>query len=318
MFHTWNVKQFRPSGLQPYDYTRENYTDLLWVAEGTTSYFDDLLLVRSGIESADWYLDLLTNAITAQRRRPGSFAQSLAESSFDAWIKFSHAAPHHVNSTVSFYEAGALASLLLDLEMRRRTGNRVWLDHVMREMYRRFPRSGPGYTVDDLRHVIEGLSQTTFKDFFDRYIFATEALPFETAFPAVGLVLKEVTDAAGYAGLSMAERSGKTEVHSVLSDGPAFGAGVNAGDEIVAVDDRHLSALECEAYLARRREDDVIRLVVLRRGRLRRFDVKLSRGRTRFIVERSPEATEAQRKAYESWLEQPWPCVPAREDFTSG
>src|ERR1041385_2667007 len=146
-FHTWNVKQFRPAGMHPYDYMRENYTDLLWVAEGTTSYYADLTNARVGLKEPNEYLGNLSDAIHAMRNRPGTRVQSLAESSFDAWIKFSRSMPDDANFTVSFYDLGALASLHMDMELRRRTRNRVSLDDLMREMYRRFPLSGNGYTT---------------------------------------------------------------------------------------------------------------------------------------------------------------------------
>jgi predicted metalloprotease with PDZ domain len=306
IFHTWNVKQFRPSGIRFYDYTKENYTDLLWVAEGATSYYDDLILVRSGIESPDWYLTLLGNAITAQRKRPGSRVQSLVESSFDAWIRFNHPTPDDVNSTVSFYETGALASLLLDMELRQRTSNRISLDNVMREMYLRFPRTGPGYTLDDLRLVFDRLSATSFQDFFNRYIGGTETFPFERLLRTVGIEVRELSNSKAYAGINLSDRGGTLEVVSVPSDGPAYGAGVNAGDQIVAVDGRQLSATEFDENLSRLGDGRVVHLQILRRGRMRSIDVTLSRGSAAVQLTRSASATEVQRNAYESWLKQSW------------
>src|SRR5206468_1451681 len=169
-FHTWNVKQFRPAGIHPYDYMRENYTDLLWVAEGSTTYYADLTNVRVGINKADDYLRTLSDAIHTLRNRPGARVQSLAESSFDAWIKFSRSIPDDANFTVSFYDVGALASLLMDMELRSRTKNRVSLDDGMREMYRRFPLSGNGYTTADLIALLETMSESQWSDFFARYI----------------------------------------------------------------------------------------------------------------------------------------------------
>jgi len=188
-FHTWNVKQFRPAGIHPYDYMRENYTDLLWIVEGTTSYYGDLTNVRAGIRKPDDYLRTLSDAIHTMRNRPGARMQSLAESSFDAWIKFSRSTPDDANFTISFYDGGALASLLMDMELRRRTRNKVSLDDVMREMYRRFPLSGNGYTTADIIALLETISESQWHDFFARYINGTDPYPFESALQVVGLEL---------------------------------------------------------------------------------------------------------------------------------
>jgi predicted metalloprotease with PDZ domain len=139
MFHTWNVKRLRPAGLTPYDYQQENYTDLLWVAEGTTSYYDDVTLVRAGLIEPDRYLAIMSRTISNERRRPGGRVQSLADSSYDAWIKYNRSTPHDINATVSFYSKGALVSLMLDMEIRRFTDNRASFDDVLRTLYRRFP-----------------------------------------------------------------------------------------------------------------------------------------------------------------------------------
>ncbi|MCL4199042.1 MAG: PDZ domain-containing protein [Phycisphaerales bacterium] len=188
-FHTWNVKQLRPAGIHPYDYEQENYTRLLWVAEGTTSYYDDLTLVRTGRVKPKKYLEDLGSAIDSLRRRPGRLVQSVEESSFDAWIKFSRSTPDDVNSTISFYTSGAQASLAFDLAIRTHTGNAASLDDVMRTMYERFPLSGPGYTPADLLAVINEISGADFTGFFERHIRGTEDFPFESLVSVCGLEL---------------------------------------------------------------------------------------------------------------------------------
>jgi len=150
MYHTWNVKRLRPAGLTPYDYARENYTDLLWVVEGTTSYYDDLTLARAGLMTPKAYLARVGRTIAAYETRPGAAVQSVSASSFDAWIKFNHRSPDDVNSEVSFYSKGALVSLYLDLLVREATGNASSLDEVMRRMYQRFPLETGGYDEADL------------------------------------------------------------------------------------------------------------------------------------------------------------------------
>ena len=311
-FHTWNVKQFRPAGIHPYDYVRENYTDLLWVVEGTTSYYAPLTNVRVGITETDHYLGALSDAIHAMRNRPGARVQSLAEASFDAWIKFSRSIPSDANFTISFYDVGALASLLMDLELRSRTRNRISLDDVMREMYRRFPLSGNGYTTADLIALLDTISESQWNDFFTRYISGTDEYPFESALKVVGLELSiqperkdNPTGPRPYAGLDVGDRIGGAIVRSVLSDGPAYAAGVVAGDEIVALEGRRVSASQFDEWIGRLHPGDAVTLHIIRRDELRTVSFKLAGKQTgRFTISRMKNPTDSQKAAYQSWLHQ--------------
>lgn len=317
-FHTWNVKQLRPAGIQPYDYQRENYTPLLWVAEGTTSYYDELLLVRVGLLKPDAYLDRLGKQITSLRTRPGARVQSLADSSFDAWIKFNRRHADSINSTVSFYAKGSLASLLLDLELRARTEGVHTLDSILRTMYQQFPLDDGGFTTEDLRAELESVAGD-FGDFFTHYINGTAVLPFEDHFATVGLELEfeandddlpegaPIPDRADL-GLELSRADGRATVRAVLSDGPAYTAGVIAGDEIVALDGRRLGA-DLRTVLEHRRPGEVVELHVFRRDALRVIPVTLAgRPDGKFVVRRVSEASDAQRAAYEDWCGQSWPA----------
>ena len=321
-FHTWNVKQFRPAGIHPYDYLRENYTDLLWVAEGTTSYYADLTNVRVGLKEPNEYLENLSDAIHAMRNRPGTRVQSLAESSFDAWIKFSRSMPDDANFTVSFYDVGALASLHMDMELRRRTKNSVSLDDLMREMYRRFPLSGNGYTTADMIALLETISESQWSDFFARYISGNDPYPFESALNIVGLELsmqpERKTDPivqSPYAGLNLTDRTGGAVVRSVSSEGPAYAAGVVAGDEIVAVNGRRVSALQFDEWIGLLQPGDAVTLHVIRRDELRTVSFKLAgKPNGKWKLSRVKDPTPLQKAAYQSWLHQEWPNTRSEEN----
>jgi predicted metalloprotease with PDZ domain len=336
-FHTYNVKQFRPADLHPYDYQRENYTRLLWVVEGTTSYYDDLVLVRCGLLEPRRYLERLGESIAALRDRPGAAVQSLEESSFDAWIKHNRPSPDAVNATVSFYDKGALVSLALDAEIRRHSQGAASLDEVMRQLYRRFPAGGPGYTTEALLQVIEGVARANFAPFFERFVAGTGPLPFEEALATFGLELRAepVKDAepgagpppageaaaaaappatspqaAPYVGLDLHDEGGRALVRAVRSDGPAHGAGVIAGDEIVALDGRRVRAGEWDELLRLHQPGRTVRLHLFRHDGLRAVDVTLAgRPRVNLRVRRVADPSAAQRRAYESWLGQPWPAA---------
>ena len=318
MFHTWNVKQLRPAGINPYDYAKENYTKLLWVSEGTTSYYDDITLARIGAITPEDYLDTMSGTIDTLRNRPGAAIQSLEESSFDAWVKYNRPTPDSVNSTVSFYNGGAMASLLLDAEIRNRTANRSSLDTVMRRLYERFPLSGTGFTPEDMIAAFDQISNSSFDPFFASYIRGTEPYPLEASVGVFGLELvfepesdEEADNAVpekAYAGLSVSDREGSLVVQSVLSDGPAYSAGVLYDDEIVAVNGKKLSAVQFGEEIGKLEPDDSMTLHLFRYGRLRTIEFSLGgKPDGRWKLRRIENPTEAQQEAYESWLGQSWP-----------
>lgn len=339
-FHTWNVKQFRPAGLSPYDYQHENYTDLLWVAEGTTSYYDDLCLVRAGIMKPDDYLRMLSGWIDGYRSRPGSGVQSLAESSFDAWIKFNKATPDSVNSTVSFYDKGAQVSLLLDMEIRAKTQGQSSLDDLMRDLYHRFPRSGPGYTSKDVQRAAERLTLASFDGFFAEYVQGVKPLDFEAALATAGLEVvrdpgrgsdrddkpgddkkddDEHASAASkeraYIGLTLEAKDGLASVATVLADGPAYKAGVIAGDLVVAINGQRLRAADLDTLLKRIKPGDTVRLSLFRYDILREIEFKAEgRPDARWTVRRVKSPTDEQKAMYESWLGQKWPALGRRSE----
>lgn len=323
-FHTWNVKQLRPAGLLPYDYERENYTKLLWVAEGTTSYYDDLTLVRTGVYSADRYIDILGGAINGLQGRPGRLVQSLEESSFDAWIKFNRSTPDDANSQISFYSKGALVSLLLDMELRGATNNEVPLDTVMKAMYQRFPLSGSGFTPEDLVAVIEELSGTDFDPFFAAYVRGTAELDYAKALAVVGLEphfransrrnrnnegdsesKENVIPQRPTLGVSL---SGTT-VRGVASDGPAYAAGIMPGDEFIALNGKRISSSgSINDLIADLKPGDEVNLLFFRRDDLREMTLALgAEPDGRWIVRRLNEPTVEQKTAYYTWIGHPWP-----------
>jgi len=294
MFHVWNVKRLRPAALAAASLSAETYTDLLWFCEGTTSYYEELMLVRAGLISPDEYLLELSEWIHKCRVRPGSKVQSVAESSFDAWIKFNQPTPNDMNTTVSFYESGAVVSFLLDLELRTRSGNRVSMDTLMVEMVRRFPATGAGFTTADLIAVADVLTGTSFEKFFASYIQSTEPYPFEDRVGVVGLRL--ALDADGvlpYSGIVTQMQNGKNIVRYVLSDGPAYPTGVLPGDEITNEPPATPGTL--------------VNIDLIRRGSP--ISIEFTMGsipKGRWRLSRIENPMPDQRSAYSNWLRQLW------------
>ncbi|MFG0328594.1 MAG: M61 family metallopeptidase [Phycisphaerales bacterium] len=329
-FHTWNVKQLRPSGIHPYDYQRENYTRLLWVAEGTTSYYDDLTLARGGLIGEKDYLRRIGNSINSLRSRPGRLVQSLEDSSYDAWTKFNKSSPDDVNTEVSFYSKGALVSLLLDLRLRETTGNRVSLDTIMREMYERYPLSGPGFTPEDFVSVINELSGADFNAFFEAYVRGVDEPDFETALPVVGLELyfdaADDDELENEAAESTEEEPGAgspdppmkaylgvdlsgARVRAVRSDGPAYHAGIIVDDELLAVDGRRVrSGGDLDEIIEGREPGDAIEVVFFRRDDLRSVQIELlGVPDGEWKIRRVDDPSDEQRAAYETWIGHAWP-----------
>ena len=312
-FHTWNVKRFRPKGLTPYDYLEENYTDLLWVVEGSTSYYDDLTLARAGLMKPNRYLEVISGNIDAIRKRPGASVQSLADSSYDAWIKFNRSTPDDVNSTVSFYTKGALATLLLDLKLREMTGGERSFDDVMRTLHERYPYGATGYTTPELIGILDELAgqRGAFRPVFDRHIEGTEPLPLDDVLGVAGLELAfEPSDnerpEAPYLGLRLSGGV-PASVSAVLADGPAYGSGLIVGDQVVAVDRQRVER-DVDTMLEDLAPGESVSITYFRRDQLREARITpLWRPAGEWKLRRVEEPTEAQMAAYRSWIGQPWP-----------
>ena len=232
-FHSWNVKRLRPAEFARYDYTRENYTELLWFFEGFTSYYDDLLLRRAGLISDTVYLKLLGKTINQLRQTPGRLVQSVAQSSFDAWVKYYRPDESTPNSTVSYYGKGALVALCLDLTLRAEGD--ATLDQVMRGLWAACA-AGP-MSEADLSCVLEGVGGRSFAPELRSWVHGTEELPLQRLLATQGVkVSQEPSQIAQRLGLRVADDHGqRIIVKSVLSAGAAERAGLAAGDEWIGI-----------------------------------------------------------------------------------
>ena len=231
-FHTWNVKRLRPAEFAQYDYTRENYTELLWFFEGFTSYYDDLLLRRAGLLDDAGYLKLLTKTANQVLQAPGRQVQSVAQASFDAWLRYYRPDENTPNSTVSYYTKGALVALCFDLTLRHETEHT--LDDAMRALWRRC-RGGP-MTEGDFAAVMAELGGRSFAREIADWVHGTAELPLKALLESQGVkVLEEPSQLAQTLGLRVAENGGIT-LKVVLDGGPAAEAGMAAGDEWLGVE----------------------------------------------------------------------------------
>lgn len=232
-FHAWNVKRLRPAQFARYDYARENYTPLLWFFEGLTSYYDDLLLRRAGLIDHAAYLRLITKTINQVLQTPGRHVQSVAEASFDAWVKYYRQDENTPNATVSYYTKGALVGLCLDLALRRH--GRATLDDVMRALWQR--TGGGPMGESDLLEVLHELTGRGWAAEIDAWAHGTHELPLAELLAAHGITLTRQPPAlAQRLGLRVNEGGGGVHIKTVLRGGAAESAGFMAGDEWLAIE----------------------------------------------------------------------------------
>jgi predicted metalloprotease with PDZ domain len=308
-FHTWNVKRIKPAVFAPYDLRQENYTSLLWLFEGFTSYYDDLFLVRTGVIDTDAYLNMLSKTVTGVLRGSGRKKQSVAESSFDAWVKYYRQDENAPNAIVSYYTKGSLVALGLDLTIRTQTRGRRTLDDVMRGLWNRYGRDfyeggGQGVPEEGILALLEELSGTDLGRFFERCIKGTEDVPLAELLPGFGVNYGDATpkDAKPWLGARIAKDGGDAKLASVYEGSPAAHAGLSAGDKLVALDGLRVPASGPDGLLSRYRINDTVRVHAFRRDELMEFAVRLKADvapQVKLAALGKPAAVVRQR---ESWL----------------
>jgi predicted metalloprotease with PDZ domain len=232
-FHTWNVKRLRPAEFAHYDYSRENYTHLLWFFEGFTSYYDDLLLRRAGVIDDATYVKLLNKTMNQVLQAPGREVQSVAQASFDAWVKYYRTDENTPNATISYYTKGALVALCFDLTLRSE-GNTT-LDDVMRALWARC-MAGP-MTEGDFAAVLKDLAGRAFTREIAAWIHGTKELPLQELLRTQGIhVVQEPAQWQQRIGIRAAESNGAIVLKNVLRGGPAEVAGMAANDEWLGIE----------------------------------------------------------------------------------
>jgi predicted metalloprotease with PDZ domain len=306
-FHLWNVKRIRPDALGPFDYTKENYTRLLWVAEGITAYYEALFLRRAGLISDRDFLGSLAGTIRDVQARPGRLVMSAEEASFDAWIKYYRQDENSANSQISYYDKGALLGLLLDLQIRKMSNGARSLDDVMRYLYTEFFKKSRNYSPADFQRACEMMAGASLEDFFTRYVRGREELPYDSILGNVGLRLEPASGPErSYLGADLAQDNDRLIVRRLYSGSPAYEQGLNANDQIVALDNLRVNRDQFSQRLSEKRPGDTARVTVFRADELRNFDIKLGG-----IVDMSyrpipvAQPTAEQSRLYQGWLGAP-------------
>jgi predicted metalloprotease with PDZ domain len=318
-FHVWNVKRLRPAKLGPFDYTREQYTNELWFAEGLTNYYSYVYLYRTGLLNRDQFLARLAEEIRTIEGEPGRKVMSAESSSFHAW--FYDRSPqmqetNFANTTISYYNKGAVLGLLLDLEIRARSGGAKSLDDVFLALYRKFYATpaesyylpGRGYTDDDVLAAASEAAGSDVTDFFNRITRSTEPLPYDKVLAAAGLELQVTTEtgAPPALGVLVDRAPGGVRIKSVRPGSAAENAGLGRDDIITAVDGLSLETTTLADRLSIYTSKAEVLLTIQRRGREQRIVAQLDPPTAdNYSIRLAPKPTPEQLAVRTGWLALP-------------
>ena len=273
-FHLWNVKRIRPIELGPFDYDQENYTSLLWVMEGFTSYYDELLLLRAGFYTKEEFLNKLQGSINYVEGSVGSRVQPVAHASFDAWIKAYRPTENSSNTTMTYYTRGYVLGAIFDAMIIDHSKGKQCLDHFLQHLYKKFyVELNRGFSEAEFKTELEKFTGKNLDDFFKKYINGTEILPYAEVFDKVGLNVKDITTFKPSLGASVRDEGGKVMVKNVRAGSCAEDAGISVGDEIVGCNGNRVDQSMFEAMVAGLNTAETAELLLARDEKL--FSVKV-------------------------------------------
>jgi predicted metalloprotease with PDZ domain len=303
-FHLWNVKRIRPQALENFDYDAENYTTSLWFCEGTTSYYDILIPLRAGIYDQKTCLENFSKDITRYFNIPGRNIQSLTQSSFDAWIKLYRRDADSDNNQISYYLKGELVSLLLDLLIRAKFNNRRSLDDVMLLMWQRFGIAEIGFTPEQLHEVINEVVDDSVDDFLSHCLETTQELPFDEYLKPFGLYLKSIEEnSIPYTGMKVQLENDREIIKFVEANSPCAQAGIDAGDELLAINGIRVSSQLLNERLQDYQIGDVINITVFHQDILKTVPVTLAKSPpTRYEIAQLENISSIQQQNLSGWV----------------
>jgi predicted metalloprotease with PDZ domain len=314
-FHLYNVKRIRPRVLGPFDYTKENYTHLLWAMEGSTDYFADLVLLRAGLLPAPKYLESRAKRIQKYANTPGRRVASLEELSFNAWIDLYKPYEETPNQSVSYYLKGDLATMCLDLEIRHRTDGKQSVESVFRTLWEEYGQRDRGLEEDEILTVANRTTGLDLSEFFQRYIAGTSEIDFGAFLGFAGLRMeaqehppgKEDEPVPGWLGVTLKDEAGQARIATVLDDGPGRRAGLSPGDELVALDGQRVTYADLPKAMPKFPPGTSVELTVFRRGFLTSLTVETGKAPPeKLLIVPVDDAAPLARRVHEGWLGVPW------------
>jgi len=302
-FHNFNVKRIRPIALGPFDYDAENLTNMLWVSEGLSVYYQDLITVRAGLVTRDQYLDRMKNSMAQFENSPGRHYQSATESSWLTWG--TSGVGNDRNTTISYYNNGSMLGAMLDLKIRHESKNAKSLDDVMRGLYRKYYQEKKrGFTDAEFRAECESAAGGPLDEVFE-YASTTKDVDYEKYFAYAGLQLQVTKqDASGsYLGLNTQSADGKLVVASVTAGGPAQSAGLQPQDQILEVDGSKATPKSLNDLLTARKPGDSIKLKISRNNAMQDIEVTLAKNvKLAYAFQTRPGPTPIEAAILKDWL----------------
>ncbi len=311
-FHLYNVKRIRPKVLGPFDYTRENYTRLLWWMEGGTDYFADLILRRAGLFSVKKYLELVAKDAKTFLETPGRRRLSLEDASFLSWVDLYQPYEETPNRSISYYLKGTLVSMCLDLEIRQATETRASLETVLRTLWQEYGKPGRGLDEEELCTIASRSAGVDLRDFFHRYVEGTDEVDLAAFARYAGLSFgpkprEEDAAVPGYLGLRVENNAGWVRVRTVLAETPGRRAGMTAGDELVAINGGKVTYENFEKSLKLYPPGTAVDIALFRRGYLRHVSLTMGDPPPEAYVFTPVDApTDRERMVHENWLGAKW------------
>lgn len=299
--HTWNVKAYRPKGLAPYDYTNINYSKLLWIAEGSTSYFEDHLLVRSGIQTTDEFFKVLSKTINRHLTTPGREVQSASETSFDKWIN--QGGDHARNYSTNIYLEGSLLSMALDIDLLENSQGKISYKDVHNELYKQH-KLPAGFTEQDVLAILKQLSGRDYSAWWQANVDSPANLDFDALLAKVGLSFELPEKAKATPSLdAFTKNTGEllTLTH-VRRDGAAWQGGLTTDDKLVAINKKHVGK-DLTASLETFKVGDKVTVDFIRRDALMATELVLSEDfdKPKKVVA-NKNATAEQKALFKAWM----------------
>lgn len=309
--HTWNVKAYRPKEMVPYDYQNENYNRLLWIAEGHTSYYDELLTLRAGLQTRDEFMEEQAKTIDDYLHQPGRFQQSAGDASFDEWIAVGGERAR--NASVNIYSKGQMLATMMDIGVRRQTQGKKGLEDVHRHLYAHHRVDQGGYSEADVRNALKAVSGQDWTQWWAQYVDGTAEIPFDELLESVGLKRlvepgkDEPVKEEWWSGFKVREGSEPVTVSEVERDSPAWKAGLVSGDIIVAVNGLRVTSKDMADRIALMTQPP-LKLHLFRRDELRELSltpVRQPKGKLK--LKALDKASEQQKALNARWLGVEWP-----------
>ena len=301
-FHLWNVKRIRPIELGPFNYDQEVYTNYLWVMEGFTSYYDELILRRCGFYSQEEMLKKIQIAVNYVESSVGARVQPVAHASFDAWIKAYRPNENSSNTTMTYYSRGLIIASVLDAMIIKQSNGKECLDHFMKDLYETYyVGKNRGFTDAEFKACLTKHTGQDMAEFFLKYIDGTEVIPYSMYFLPLGVEVSDVGGVKPVFGANVSEEGGKVIIKSIRSNSSAEDAGLSVNDEVIACMNYRVDKSMLDALMNGAAVGDEFELTISRDKLMRKVIVKITgQKRSTFIF--TNRHTDESLPLYTYWL----------------